>query len=174
MKPEGIPFFGILVALLFGAIWWYRAYDFVTFDEKLQLNQPQVEKDGTRFGRRTARRRASNIERLQLVRYRSKRSNTILTGRVVAIEGERIRIEGGDLFVDDQQIKDTYRKRTNPEEFYPELIVPAGCVFVLTDTRYRNGADRYDSRNLGPVPMEAVMHSFTANEARKSSRKALR
>lgn len=173
MKPEGVVFFGILFGLLLGVVWWWRSYDFVTFDEKLQFNQPQVEKDGTRFGRRTARRRASDLERYQLVRYQTKRSGSIVTGRVMAVEGERIRIDGGEVYVNGEQVKDTYRKRLKLEEFYPELIVPAGCVFVLTDVRHKRGADRYDSRNLGPVPLEAIMHSFNPNEPRKAT-KAIR
>jgi signal peptidase I len=170
MKPEGVPFFGILVALIFGGIWWFRTYDYVTFDEKLQFNQPQVEKDGTRFGRRTARRRASDLERYQLVRYQTKRSGAVVTGRIMAVEGERISISEGEVYVNGEKVKDSYRKRTNPKGFYPELIVPAGCVFVLTDVRNNRGADRYDSRNLGPVPLEAIMHSFNPNEPRKPSK----
>lgn len=171
MKPEGVVFFGILVGLLFGLIWWWRSYDFVTFDEKLQFNQPQVEKDGTRFGRRTARRRASDLERYQLVRYKTKRSGAIVTGRIMAVEGERISISEGEVFVNGDKVNDPYRKRTNRKGFYPELIVPAGCVFVLTDVRNNRGADRYDSRNLGPVPIEAIMHSFNPNEPRKPTKR---
>jgi len=174
MKPEGVPFFGILVAILLGGIWWWRTYDSVTFDEKIQVNQPQVEKDGTRFGRRTARRRAGDLERYQLVRYRTKRSRVIVTGRIMAIEGQRIRIEEGEVYVDDEKVKDSYRKRVNEKEFYPELIVPAGCVFVLSDVRSGRAADRYDSRNLGPVPLEAIMHSFNPNEPRQATRGGLR
>jgi signal peptidase I len=167
MKPEGVPFFGILVGLFLGLIWGWRAYDFVKFDEKLQYNQPQVEKDGTRFGRRTARREASDIARYSLVRYKTKRSGQILTGRVMAVEGERIRIEGPEIFVDGKKVKDTYRRRKNDDEIYPELIVPARCVFVLTDLRNRKGADSHDSRNLGPVPIGAIMNSFSAKDKRK-------
>ncbi|MBL4848313.1 MAG: signal peptidase I [Planctomycetes bacterium] len=173
MKPEGVVFFGILVALFLGLIWWWRAYDLVTFDEKLQFNQPMIEKDGTRFGRRATRRRASDIERYSLVRYKTKRSSVILTGRVMAVEGERISIDGAEVYVDGQKVRDQYRRRTNENEIYPELIVPAGCVFVLTDVRNRKGADRYDSRNLGPVPVEAIMNSFSPKEPR-SGKKALR
>ena len=170
MKPEGVPFFGVFVAIVLATVWWWRTYDSVTFDEKLQFNQPQVEKDGTRFGRRTARVRASDLEPNQLVRYRTKRSGSIVTGRIMAVEGQRVRIEEGQVFVDDEKVPDPYRKRTNAKDFYPELIVPAGCVFVLTDVRSGRDADRYDSRNLGPVPLEAIMHSFSPNEPRQASR----
>mgnify|MGYP002636934095 CR=1 FL=1 len=174
MKPEGVPFFGILVALFLGLIWWWRSYDFVTFDEKLQFNQPQVEKDGTRFGRRTTRRRAGDIERFSLVRYKTKRSSVILTGRVMAVEGERVRIEGSEVYVDGEKIKDAYRRRTRETEVYPELIVPAGCVFVLTDARNTKGADENDSRNLGPVPIAAIMNTFSPKEPRQIKRGGLR
>ena len=40
-------------------------------------------------------------------------------------------------------------------DHYPELIVPAGCLFVLNDQRGR-GADRMDSRAFGPISARSV------------------
>lgn len=166
MKPEGAPFFGILLGLVLAAVWWWRSYDLVAFDEpdKFQFNQPQIEQDATRFGRRTARLSASDIERGSLVRFQNSRSGQTVTARVIAVEGERIKIEGGEVSVDGAPVKDEYRRRTNKDEFYPELIVPAGCVFVLTDQRTKAGADRFDSRNMGPIAVESIEHVFAARE----------
>ena len=66
--------------------------------------------------------------------------------------------------MDGAPVKDEYRRRTNKDEFYPELIVPAGCVFVLTDQRTKAGADRFDSRNMGPIAVESIEHVFAARE----------
>lgn len=176
MKPEGAPFFGILFALVLAAVWWWRSYDLVAFDEPdaFQFNQPQIDKDGTRFGRRAGRLSASDIERGSLVRFKTRRTGRTLTARVAAVEGERIKIEGSEITVDGSVIPDEYRRRSNADEFYPELIVPAGCVFVLTDERSKAGADRYDSRNLGPIAVESIEHVFSARENNAARSRGLR
>ena len=173
MKPEGVPFWGVLFAILLTTVWWWRTYDSVTFDEpeSHQYHSPQIEKGTTRFGKRVARLVTSDLEEDQLVRFKLPRTKIEITGRVVALEGQRVRLEGRDLFVDGEKDEDTYRRNNNPQEFYPELIVPEGCVFVLNDDRWRHGADRMDSRNLGPIPIEAISHRFTPQEARPRSRR---
>ncbi|MGE0712084.1 MAG: signal peptidase I [Planctomycetota bacterium] len=173
MKPEGVPFWGVLFALLLGAVWWWRSYDAVTFDEPdtHQFHTPQIEKGSNRFGRRLDRLTAADLEEDQLVRFQLPRTKIEITGRIVALEGQRVRLDGRDLFVDNEKVEDTYRRNQNAREFYPELIVPEGCVFVLNDERWRHGADRFDSRNLGPIPVEAISHRFTPQEARPRSRR---
>ena len=174
MKPEGVPFFGVILAMILAGVWWWRSYDSVKFDapEGLQFMQPQVEKGTTRFGQRTARLQPSDLKPLDIVRYQVGRAkNKVLTGRVFALEGQRVRIDGSKLFVDDQEIKDPYVRYKNNEEFYPELIVPAGCVFVLNDLRSRRGADRWDSRNLGPIPFRSIQHRFSPKEVQAFTRR---
>ena len=78
------------------------------------------------------------------------------------MEGERIRIEGKRVLVDDRPLKNPYQRGGSEEEFYAELIVPKGCVFVLNDMISTRGAEKYDSRGVGPIPMAAVEHVFSA------------
>lgn len=174
MKPEGVPFFGVILAVILAGAWWWRSYDNVTFDapEELQFMQPQIEKGANRFGQRTARLRPDELQPYDIVRFQVGRAkNKVLTARVIALEGQRVRIEGGKILVDDQPIEDPYVRYKNKNEFYPELIVPAGCVFVLNDLRGRMGADRWDSRNLGPIPFRSIQHRFSSSEAKAYTRR---
>ncbi len=73
--------------------------------------------------------------------------------RVVAVSGDRIRIDDGVLFVNGHRIREGYV----PEDYidtrsYPETIVPPDSYFVLGD--HRNLSN--DSRDFGPVPESLI------------------
>jgi len=68
--------------------------------------------------------------------------------RVIAVAGDRIRIDHGDVWVNDKLIAEPYV----PEEYrdlhsMPELVVPAGEYFMMGDHRSISS----DSREFGPV-----------------------
>ena len=68
--------------------------------------------------------------------------------RVVAVAGDRVRIEDGVVFVNGHRLSEPYV----PEQYedvrsYPESVVPPHCYFVLGD--HRNLSN--DSRDFGPV-----------------------
>jgi signal peptidase I len=73
--------------------------------------------------------------------------------RVVAIAGDRVRIEGGVVFVNGQRLGEPYV----PEQYedvrsYPETLVPPHSYFVLGD--HRNLSN--DSRDFGPVDEDFI------------------
>ena len=68
--------------------------------------------------------------------------------RVIGVAGDRVRIENGQVYVNDQPIEEDYV----PSEYadarsYPEVTVPANSYFVLGDHRTMSN----DSRDFGPV-----------------------
>jgi signal peptidase I len=68
--------------------------------------------------------------------------------RVIAMAGDHIRIDSGQVFVNNETVDETYV----PSEYadrrsYPDTIVPENCYFVLGD--HRSMSD--DSRRFGPV-----------------------
>ena len=73
--------------------------------------------------------------------------------RVVAVAGDRVRIDDGQLYVNNRRVRETYV----PSDYidnrtYPETVVPAQSYFVLGD--HRNLSN--DSRDFGPVPEQLI------------------
>ena len=68
--------------------------------------------------------------------------------RVIGVAGDRVRIDSGQLFVNNQPVDEDYV----PSEYadartYPEITVPTHSFFVLGDHRTMSN----DSRDFGPV-----------------------
>jgi signal peptidase I len=173
MKPESIPFYGVGVAIALGAGWFFDAYDGYRFpeSESVQYCKPQVEQDQFRWGRVTSRGDLQVIEPDMLVRYRTTRSRKELTSRVIALEGQRVKIEEGKVFVNGARVEDQYKRSARKLDYCPELIVPADCVFVLNDQRMRSGGDRMDSRAFGPIPLRAISHVFSPKDLKEGKRR---
>jgi len=68
--------------------------------------------------------------------------------RVIAIAGDRVRIEAGVVFVNGQRLQEMYVPRMYEDvRSYPEAVVPPHSYFVLGD--HRNLSN--DSRDFGTV-----------------------
>jgi signal peptidase I len=89
------------------------------------------------------------IQRGDIVVFRYPRDTTkSYIKRVIGVAGDRIRIENGQVFVNDEALDEDYV----PNEYadarsYPKVTVPANSYFVLGDHRTMSN----DSRDFGPV-----------------------
>lgn len=96
--------------------------------------------------------RFTEPERGDIVVFDSVESgDDTLIKRVVGLEGDEIRVQGGLLFVNGEPQQEPY---LNEEEtfrgYYGPSIVPEGHVFVMGDNRGNSA----DSRVFGPLPSD--------------------
>jgi signal peptidase I len=77
--------------------------------------------------------------------------------RVIGLPGERVTIRDGSVFIDGQQLNETYLRGEETDcpgrDECEEVVVPEGHVFVLGDNRDNS----QDSRGFGPVPVENII-----------------
>lgn len=96
----------------------------------------------------------STIERGDVIVFRYPRDQQMsYIKRVVAIPGDRLRIDRGQVYVNDKPLAEPYV----PEAYrdtrsFDEITVPAGQYFVLGDHR----CIAADSREFGPVKRDLI------------------
>ena len=98
--------------------------------------------------------RLEPIERGDIVVFRYPRDPAqSYIKRVIGVAGDRIRIDGGQVYVNDQPLDEDYVPPAYTDALsYREMVVPAQCYFVLGDHRNMSR----DSRDFGPVSQSYI------------------
>jgi len=93
--------------------------------------------------------RLEAIERGDVVVFRYPRDpSKSYIKRVIGIAGDRIRIDGGQVYVNGEALDEDYVPPAYTDSrSYPEIVVPRDSYFVLGDHRSMSS----DSREFGPV-----------------------
>jgi len=93
--------------------------------------------------------RLEPIERGDVVVFRYPRDpSKSYIKRVIGMEGDRIRIDGGQVYVNDEALDEDYVPPAYTDaRSYPDTVVPLHSYFVLGDHRSMSN----DSRDFGPV-----------------------
>jgi signal peptidase I len=96
----------------------------------------------------------SRLERGDIVVFRYPRDpSKSYIKRVIAMAGDRIRIDGGQVYVNDQALDEDYVPPAYTDSrSYPETTVPDHHFFVLGDHRSMSS----DSREFGPVDQSLI------------------
>jgi signal peptidase I len=167
LKLEAAPFYGILVGLVAGGAWFIFHYEFFRFSDPKakQFCAPAIDEGMQRLGRDMTWLREDDVQIGDHVRFRTGRTTSDTTSRVIALAGQRVAIQAGKLWIDGAEVQDPWGKRNNANDWTPEIAVPPGCVYVLNDQRWAGGSDRNDSRTLGPIPLRAIEYVFPPKDA---------
>lgn len=76
-----------------------------------------------------------------------------LVKRVIAVEGDMIRVTGGKVYVNEELIAEPYVSSLETRKDVPLMTVPEGEVFVMGDNR----GDSHDSRDFGTVSVDSIL-----------------
>jgi signal peptidase I len=93
--------------------------------------------------------RLEPISRGDIVVFRYPRDPSLsFIKRVIGVAGDRIRIDGGQVYVNGEALDEDYVPPAYADSrSYPETVVPPECYLVLGDHRSMSN----DSRDFGPV-----------------------
>jgi signal peptidase I len=96
----------------------------------------------------------TSIERGDVVVFRYPRNEHLsYIKRIVAVPGDRLRIDRGKVYVNDQLLDEPYVPEIYRDtRSYDAIVVPAGEYFVLGDHR----SIAADSRDFGPVKRDLI------------------
>ena len=83
--------------------------------------------------------------------------NRLFIKRVIGISGDKIEIKNGELYINNNYIKETYidaDSYTEPLEYGEKYQVPKNEIFVMGDNRFPGGSN--DSREFASVPLDKL------------------
>jgi signal peptidase I len=90
-----------------------------------------------------------------VVMYKPDEPDKSLIKRIIGLPGEIIEVRGGDVFINDKPLKQTFGgdpEMTKAPSDMKALLIPRGTYFVMGDNRLIS----FDSRLFGPVPQKYI------------------
>ena len=73
--------------------------------------------------------------------------------RIIAVSGDKLRIDHGTVWVNGQALKEPYvPQKFEDDRSQPEITIPKGSFWVMGDHRLVS----MDSRDFGPVPKDLI------------------
>ena len=75
--------------------------------------------------------------------------------RVIAIEGDKVEIKNGHVYINGELLHEKYLQdgvNTEPTGVFNNFVVPKGCVFLMGDNR----SGSMDCRSFGCIPVEKI------------------
>ena len=149
-KSAVISFFKELPFLILGAFliaWVIKSFVVQPFKIEQQSMFPTLHPSDRVFVNKFIYR-LREPERGEIITFRAPQGDRILIKRIIATEGETIRIKKGRVFINKKPIKEGYLRNSPDFQDYPATRIPRDAIFVMGDNRPNSG----DSRMFGAVP----------------------
>jgi signal peptidase I len=149
-----------LSAFLIALLWAHEAYSIMTVPDAAGYMEPAVRRGSVRLlsSDPTPPRRGTIVAfESGAFRSRNATESRAFFSRCVGVAGDRIALRDGRLERNGRAVHESYALRSVAGEDMDEVVVPAGCMFVLNDARDDAASAFQDSRRLGPVPVSAVI-----------------
>ena len=80
--------------------------------------------------------------------YAVSGENTVMLKRVIGVEGDRILITEGQVYVNNQKLDEEYVFTQGISGDMEEIQIPAGKIFVMGDNRAASTDSRHESVGL--------------------------
>ncbi|CAB1249257.1 signal peptidase I [Clostridium sp. WLY-B-L2] len=105
----------------------------------------------------TADKNITQINRGDIIIFKSVDDNKVLIKRVVGLPGEKIRIQNEKIFINNKELAEPYLKEkmnSAMDKYLPvDMLIPIEVYYVMGDNRNNSN----DSRNFGVVPMKSII-----------------
>ncbi len=150
---------GIIVAIALGILCYNVNLDIYKTEDPppMQFNVPEMTPGTWRLGHLPSKGAALEVGMLVVFQMHGT-DNVPRVSRVVALEGQKVSFQNDDLVVDGQIVPRGATRQGKSRFDAPEIVVPRNCVFCLNINIGKT--PDYDSRRLGPIPIEALTHCF--------------
>lgn len=79
--------------------------------------------------------------------------STFYIKRIIGLPGDRVRVDGGNIFVNEKRIDEPYLDESVKTLGDINLTLEGGRYFVMGDNRYHS----FDSRSWGPLERENIV-----------------
>lgn len=134
---------GIVLLILFIFLWPVRV-------EGISMENTFHNADRVAVSRITAWLKGYEKGDIVVFSIQNKDKKENLIKRMIADEGDRVKISQGRIYINDKEIVEQYAVGTTKEEL--ELTVPKGQVFVMGDNREHS----MDSRTFGTISKKII------------------
>lgn len=85
--------------------------------------------------------RFRDVERQDIIVFRPNESineKKDLLKRVIGLPGDKVKVENGRVFINGEELDESFYEHDIPTYTFAEVEVPEGCIFVLGDNRNRS------------------------------------
>lgn len=154
-KKASLPFEIIeiieIILIVFALSWFTKTYllQFVQVGDKCML--PTLNNNSIVFIDKFFAQKLNIIKRGDIVAYCPADSKKTEIKRLVGLPGDKVEIRNGYTYVNGEPCYEPYAQISVDYVFKP-VIIPDGHFFVLNDNR----SDNFDSRIIGPIPIQSL------------------